>query len=293
MRDEREAGVREADRAWRLLAELAARAPGAVRLAPGADDAEVAAWGVPLPHEVRHLVGRVRSIRIGDLEEYRLAPERGLHPGGWAVGPPGTAHLLHESGGDTLFVDVDGDTGAWGRVFAATGVFLDTWAYVAPSLVDWVTLLARAGLAALDRMAPVAGRESGPGPVSLPERADEMVPEHAAVLERLAETSHVFSYRPDVRGTPVGRARPEADPELAAVLTGLPDDALVVDLREVAHPATLHLPCPPGLRGHVEFQRRAGGRFAVGLPRTGQTSRSTTTGAWSEAPLPLRSSRST
>lgn len=30
-----------------------------------------------------------------------------------------------------------------------------------------------------------------------------------------------------------------------------------------------------------------------GLRRTGQTSRSTTTGAWSEAPLPLRSSRST
>jgi len=29
------------------------------------------------------------------------------------------------------------------------------------------------------------------------------------------------------------------------------------------------------------------------LGRSGQTSRSTTTGAWSEAPLPLRSSRST
>ncbi|MEU1540160.1 hypothetical protein ABZ461_18950 [Actinacidiphila glaucinigra] len=293
MRDEREARVRAADRAWRLLEELAARAPGTVRLAPGADDPEVAAWGVPLPHEVRHLVGRVKSIRIGGLEEYRLAPERGLHPGGWAVGPPGTAHLLHESGGDTLFVDVDENTGAWGRVFAATGVFLDTWAYVAPSLVDWVTLLARAGLAALASRAPEAGREPGPGPASVPDGADGTLPEHAAVLERLAETSHVFSYRPDLRGTPVGRARPEADPELAAVLTGLPDDALVVDLRDVAHPATLHLPCPPGLRGYVEFQRRAGGRFAVGLPRTGQTSRSTTTGAWSEAPLPLRSSRST
>ncbi|MFE0629541.1 hypothetical protein ACFW3D_21585 [Streptomyces sp. NPDC058864] len=287
MQDEREAGARAADRAWRLLEELAARAPGTVRLAPGADDAEIAAWGVPLPEEVRHLVGRVRSIRIGGLEEYRLAPERGLHPGGWAVGPPGSAHLLHESGGDTLFVDVDVDegTGTWGRVFAATGVFRDTWAYVAPSLVDWVTLLARAGLAALEHVAP----EHGPEPVP----ADGTVADHAAVLERLAETSHVFSYRPDLRGTPVRQARPEADPELAAVLTGLPDDALVVDLREVAHPATLHLPCPPGLRGYVEFQRRAGGRFAVGLPRTGQTSRSTTTGAWSEAPLPLRSSRST
>ncbi|MFF7216692.1 hypothetical protein ACFZAU_40230 [Streptomyces sp. NPDC008238] len=285
MRDEREAGGRAADRAWRLLEELAARAPGTVRLATGAQDAEIAAWGVPLPGEVRRLVGRVRSIRIGGLEEYRLAPERGLHPGGWAVGPPGSAHLLHESGGDTLFVDVDGGTGAWGRVFAATGVFPDTWAYVAPSLVDWVTLLARAGLAALERLAP----DAEPGAA----RADGSVPDHAAVLERLAETSNVFSYRPDLRGTPVGQARPAADPELAAVLTGLPDDALVVDLREVAHPATLHLPCPPGLRGHVEFQRRAGGRFALGLPRTGQTSRSTTTGAWSEAPLPLRSSRST
>lgn len=39
----------------------------------------------------------------------------------------------------------------------------------------------------------------------------------------------------------------------------------------------------------------AQGRRALrgGPPRTGQTSRSTTTGAWSEAPLPLRSSRST
>ncbi|WP_431945017.1 hypothetical protein [Actinacidiphila sp. bgisy167] len=289
MRDEREAGTRAADRAWRLLEELGARAPGTVRLAPGADDAEIAAWGVPLPHEVRHLVGRVRSIRLGGLEEYWLGPERGLHPGGWAVGPAGSAHLLHESGGDTLFVDVDEVTGAWGRVFAATGVFLDTWAYVAPSLVDWVTRLARAGLAALDRTAP------RPGPEGMAGAAD-----HTVVLERLAETTHVFSYRPDLRGTPVGHARPGADPELAAALAGLPDDAVVVDLREVAHPATLHLPGPPGLRGHVEFRRRAGGRFAVGLPVgarwTGQaagTSRSTTTGAWSDAPLPLRSSRST
>ncbi|MEU4092393.1 hypothetical protein [Streptomyces sp. NPDC026673] len=281
MRDEREAAARAADRAWRLLEELAERAPETVRLSPGADDAEVAAWGVPLPGDVRQLVGRVRSIRIGGLEEYRLAPERGLNPGGWAVGPPGSAHLLHESDGDALFVDVDTGTGAWGRVFAATGVFQDTWAYVAPSLVDWVTMLAGAGLAALER------------PGTEPEPADGTGPDRTGVLERLAETSHVFSYRPDLRGTPVGRARPGADPELAGVLAGLPDEAVVVDLREVQHPVTLHLPCPPGLRGYVEFQRRVGGRFAVGLPRTGQTSRSTTTGAWSEAPLPLRSSRST
>lgn len=282
MCDERVAALRTADRAWRLLEELAERAPGAVRLTPGAGEGEIGGWGVPLPPEVRRLVGRVRAVRIGGREEYRLAPERGLATGGWAVGPPGSAHLLYETSEDTLFVDVDADTGAWGRVFAATGVFQETWAYVAPSLVSWLTTLACAGLAALEH----AGTEGPDG--------DNPPADNATVLERLAETSHVVSYRPDLRGTPVGEARSGADPELAAVLTGLPDEALVVDLREVAAPATLHLPCPPGRPGGwVEFQRRHGGRFAVGMPRRAQTSRSTTTGAWSEAPLPLRSSRST
>lgn len=267
-----------ADRAWRMLAELAERAPRAMQLAPGAGEDEIAAWGVPLPEDVRQLVRRVRGFRVGAPEEaavYRLAPERGLTPGGWSIGPPGSAHLLHEAGGNALFVDVDSASGAWGRVFAATADFRETWAYVAPSLVDWVTGLARAALGA--------------------------APDEEPVLERLAEAAHVFSYRPDLRGVPVLQARPGADPELAAVLAGLPDEALVVDLREVAAPATLHLPSPPGLRGgHIEFQRRLGGRFAVGFPRTpagrpgpGQRVRSTTTGAWSEAPLPLRASRST
>ncbi|MFJ4849997.1 MULTISPECIES: hypothetical protein [unclassified Streptomyces] len=281
MSDEREAALRTADRAWRLLEELAERAPGAVRLTPGAGEREIDGWGVPLPPEARRLVGRVRAVRIGGREEYRFAPEQGLTAGGWAVGPPGSAHLLHEAGQDTLFVDVDAVTGAWGRVFAATGVFQETWAYVAPSLVSWVTALARAGLAALERTGAQGTDGRGPS-------------DDAGVLERLAEASHVVSYRPDLRGTPAGEARQGADPELAAVLAGLPDEAPVVDLREVAAPVTLHLPCPPGLPGGwVEFQRRHGGRFAVGMPRSPQTSRSTTTGAWSEAPLPLRSSRST
>jgi hypothetical protein len=262
MRDEhheREA----ADRAWRLLAQLADRAPGVVRLASGATDAEIDAWGVPLPAGVRQLARRVRAFRIAESEEYRLAPERGLASGGWATGPPGSAHLIHEAGGDALFVDVDCTTGAWGRVFAASaaGVFHETWAYAAPSLVAWVSALARAGLAAL-------------------RAADD----EGLLLERLTEASHVMSYRPDLRGTPVPQARAGSDagsdPELASVLAGLPDDALVVDLREVRAPATLHLPCPPALRGgYVEFQRRVGGRFAVGFPRPAQTSRSTTTGA--------------
>ncbi|MFF3560750.1 hypothetical protein ACFYXS_12020 [Streptomyces sp. NPDC002574] len=282
MSDEREAALRTADRAWRLLEELAERAPGAVRLTPGAGEGEIDGWGVSLPPEVRRLVGRVRAVRIGGQEEYQLAPERGLATGGWAVGPPGSAHLLHEAGEDTLFVDVDAGTGAWGRVFAATGVFQETWAYVAPSLVAWVTALACAGLAALERTGAQILEGQGPS-------AD-----NATVLERLAETSHVVSYRPDLHGVPVAAARRGADPELAAALAGLPDEALVVDLREVAAPATFHLPCPPGSPGGwMEFQRRHGGRFAVGMPRSAQTSRSTTTGAWSEAPLPLRSSRST
>ncbi|WP_405720955.1 hypothetical protein OG607_08925 [Streptomyces sp. NBC_01537] len=254
-----------ADRAVALLAELAGRAPRVVRLGPGATDAEIDGWGVPLPDGVRRLVRAVRAFRIGaarDGEWYSLAPERGLASGGWATGPPGSAHVVHEAGGDLLFVDVDGTSRAWGPVFAATGVFHETWAYAAPSLVAWVTGLARAGLAAV--------------------RAND---DDEALLERLAEASRVVSYRPDLHGTPVPQARAGAgaDPELASVLAALPDDALVVDLRDVPAPVTLHLPCPPALRGgHVEFQRRAGGRFAIGYPRTplgAQTSRSTTTGA--------------
>jgi hypothetical protein len=246
MRDER----RRADRAWRLLAELAERAPLAVRLLPGAGRDEIDGWGVPLPDDIRHLIGRTRALWIGGPAEeslYRLAPEGGLAPGGWAIGPPGSVHLVQQSGGDALFVDVDEVTGEWGRLFAATGHFHETWAYVASSLLDWVTGLARAGLHVLDAA----------------EAAD-----HDVLLERLGEAAHVFSYRPDLHGTPVPQARADADPELAAVLATLPDEAVVIDLREVAAPVTLHLPCPPGLRGgYVEFQRRAGGRFAVGLPR--------------------------
>lgn len=275
MTDERH-GQREretAERAWLLLTELAGRAPGVVRLRPGATDAEIDDWGVPLPEGVRRLVRRVRAFRVGDGEVYRLAPELGLASGGWATGPPGSAHVVHEGGGDALFVDVDCTSRGWGPVFAATGVFHETWAYVAPSLVDWVTTLARAGLTAV--------------------QAND---DPEALLERLAEASHVVSYRPDLRGTPVPQARAgtdaRADPELASVLAALPDDALVVDLRGVPAPATLHLPCPPALRGgHMEFQRRVGGRYAIGFPRTSrapqrpqtpqtpQTSRSTTTGA--------------
>lgn len=225
---------------------------------------------MPLPADVRQLVCRVRSFRITgvtDSEVYTLAPEHGLASGGWATGPPGSAHLVHDAHGDALFVDVDAASGAWGRVFAATGVFHETWAYVAPSLVAWVTGLARAGLAAVRTAGgtpgDAGGRRTGTGTGR--DTDDE------ALLERLAEASHVVSYRPDLRGTPVPLARAHAeagaDQELAAVLSALPDEALVVDLREVRAPATMHLPCPPALRGgHVEFQRRVGGRFAVGFP---------------------------
>lgn len=245
MRHERE----RAELAWRLLSELAERAPYAVRLLPGADREEIDGWGVPLPGDVRRLVERTRAFGIGGTdgaEMYRLAPENGLCRGGWAVGPPGSAHLVHQAGEDALFVDVDSVTGVWGRLFAATGHFQETWAYVAPSLVDWVTGLARAGLSGLD------------------------TGDAEALLERLGEVAHVVSYRPDLHGTPVVRARADAgtDPEFAAVLAVLPDEALVVDLRGVTAPVTLHLPCPADLRGgYVEFQRRAGGRFAVGVPR--------------------------
>lgn len=245
MRDEQE----RADLAWRLLSELAHKAPEAVRILPGADQDEVAGWGVPLPAGIRRLIERTRGFGIGgadSAEFYRLAPEHGLSAGGWAVGPPGSAHLVHQAGGDALFVDVDATTGEWGRLFAATGHFAETWAYVAPSLSDWIAGLARAGLSML-----------GTG-------------DEEALLERLGEAAHVVSYRPDLLGTPVLRARARAggDPELAGVLAALPDEALVVDLREVAAPVTLHLPCPTGLRGgYIEFQRRRGGRFAVGFPR--------------------------
>lgn len=218
------------------LGELARRLPDVFTAEPGATDAELTAAEPTLPDDIRAVLRFTTGLRIGTRAKLVLDPARGALGSEWMWGPGDTARVVLQLGtGDTFFVDRDPATGAWGAVFSQSADFFDAWVYCARSLPEFLVGYARDAL---------ANAEAGAGDFDIRFPC-------AAVWKQHAKTV----------GTPVAELRGRVDPDIAEALAGLPDGAVLTDLRGLEPPVLMDM------RGEGEFQRHGAERlFAVVLP---------------------------
>ncbi|WP_406193747.1 hypothetical protein OH807_03505 [Kitasatospora sp. NBC_01560] len=275
-----------------LLRRLAAASSGLVSLAPGIDDAAMDSWPVPVPEEIRVLFRAVGGVRFTvsrsavnghasyDQLDFAHPYNEGRYHGldtNWYVehaGGTGSHWFVHTDHGDGhTYVDVDAGTGAWGpvlRFWDAT----DT-VRIAPSLPAWVHQVADcasralaetsagAGTAGTDTTATVTGVtgiELGPDGEATPAAT-------RAFGSRFGEHWAALDDRPPTVGTlTVPEARAAADPVLREAAAGLPEDALLADLRAVTGPARVDFRLPVTCR----YARRAGGGVLIATPWDGE-----------------------
>ncbi|MEU6238304.1 hypothetical protein [Kitasatospora sp. NPDC047058] len=261
----------------RLLQRLAEESSGLITLDAGIDDARMDGWPVPVPEDVRVLLRAVggvrvmvsRSVQNGHTSYEHLDFAHPYNAGRYAgcdtswyldhAGGTGSHWFLYTDHGDGhTYVDVDRATGAWGPVFQ----FWDGTDTVrmAPSLPAWLDGLAdcarRAfadtGTAATDPDTAAAPDPAGPDPATV-DAFGRSFGEHWWDLDRHATT---------VAPVTAPEARAAADPVLREAAAGLPDDALLADLRPVTGPARVDFP----LAYPCRYTRHSGGAVLIAVP---------------------------
>jgi len=218
------------------LRELEKRLPEFFALRPGAADDELTAAEPSLPDDIRDILRVTTGVQAGEYEELELHPRDSAIGSEWSWGPGETARVfLQLPTGDTFFVDRDPVSGAWGAVFSQSADFFNTWVYCARSLPEFLVRYARDALAN-------AEADAGDYEIRFP-------------------CESVWELRESVAGTAVGELRGTDDPDLAEAISGLPDDAVLADLRGLEPPVMMDL------RHEGDFQRHGRERlFAVAYP---------------------------
>ncbi|MFF8104007.1 hypothetical protein ACF07S_30555 [Streptomyces sp. NPDC016640] len=232
------------------LRELGRRLPDLFTLEPGVTDAGPNGAGPRLPDDMRTLLRAVSAVHTAAGDRLHLDPRESRAERRWMRGPGEESRvLLSLATGDHFFVDVHPGTGAWGAVFSRSADFSGTYAYCARSLPEFLVDYAREALALADRV-----------------RADpDAYDRDEAEFDIQFPCEAVWHLGVEVSGMPVAELRGTDDPDLAAVIAGLPDTASLVDLRTVEPPALMEL---RPTDGEQEVFMRFGPerQFAVAVP---------------------------
>ncbi|MFC9228956.1 hypothetical protein ACFTZI_08325 [Streptomyces decoyicus] len=236
---------------------------GLVELEPGIDDARMDSWPVPVPAEIRVLFRSIGGIRItvrrsvvnghtsAEHVDFTEAFNNGEYLGhdvSWYLehaGGRGSHWFVYLDHGDGHFyVDVDRETGAWGPVFQFWDA-TDT-RRLALSLPDW---LQRLGDCVHQAVAEAGTADTNAFGTAFTDRWCEPTGDAVPVAP--------------IRATD---ARSSDDPVLRDAAAGLPDDALLADLRPVAGVAEVLFDLPVSCR----YARRDGGAVLTAVQWDGE-----------------------
>lgn len=249
-------------RAVAELRELAAGFPDFVVLAAGRTDAELDAWPVPVPEDVRAVLREIGGVTVTGLPaldllpwEPELAVDPELHR---MLGGDGTywplARVRYGRGHALVQARIDPVTGQWGYVVSVPSETTKLREYPEVKLVAEslpALLLAYAGRA---RRAAAAGTNGAP---CVPGDGGWLFPNTG---------------EPWPRPAPVAEWAGSADPLLAATAAGLPEGTHAADLREVPVPSDLCFHRARGWPYSARLDRLhfpAGGRLAAAVPLRG------------------------
>ncbi|MFD0279616.1 hypothetical protein ACFVHB_37790 [Kitasatospora sp. NPDC127111] len=277
----------DADGTVRLLRELAEESSGLITLDPGIDDGRMDGWPVPVPEDVRVLLRAVggvrvmvsRSVQNGHTSYEHLDFAHPYNEGRYAgcdtswyldhAGGTGSHWFLYTDHGDGhTYVDVDRATGAWGPVFQ----FWDATDTVraAPSLPAWLDRFADCARRALAGTATTHPHTAADTVTAATETATGPAGPDAATVNAFGRRFGDHWWDLDRNATAVApvtaaEARAAADPVLREAAAGLPDDALLADLRAVTGPARVDFPLPYPCR----YARHSGGAVLSATPWDG------------------------
>lgn len=223
---------------------VAERSEGRLMLSPGVTDERMDAWPVPVPAAVRAL--------LRETGGFTLTPSRDPvdfdHPLNSATGfrregPVGTHWIIWDDGSCNIhYVDVDPETGSWGRVFSS---WEDESAKLeASDLAGWIGSHLDAVESALTELA----------------EADEDDDLEQLFLDEFWDA---LPSKPKVLDIPVPQARLSPDPLVADIACGLPESARLADLRACADTGFVPF---DGLPGPVMYQRFHEGTFLAAIP---------------------------
>lgn len=249
------------------LHRLAAASHGLVVLDPGLDDAAMDGWPVPVPEGIRVLLRSVGGVRVTVSRSVTDGRESHEHVDldhpynhgryhGYDVtwyqehaGGAGSHWFLYTDHGDGHFyVDVDRDTGAWGPVFQFWDA-TDT-ERLAPSLPAWLQEFA-------DRLEEALAHPDAAGGDDVRAFGRRFTDCWPTGEERAAEVGQVT----------VAEALADGDELLRAAAAGLPEDAVLADLRPVTGRASVVFDLPAAT---CRYARRAGGAVLVAVPWDGE-----------------------
>ncbi|MGW7441314.1 hypothetical protein [Streptomyces sp. NPDC054849] len=221
----------------RLLA-LAARVPFDPAVQPGATVADFDRWPVPVPAEVRELLGRLGGFVVPPVQfvltgHPRQGRDYGLPQPHWLV--------TDDGGGGVTWVDIEAD-GRWGQVlmqYREGGLHVE-----ADSLPHWLDRL----IGTAEGLVDETGFEDGVQPY-----ADDFWD-----LLQLNGPDLPLHPATELRG------RPGTDPVVAGLAARVPDGALIADLRGAL----------PGSRARFDralrryrLERAVGGAVFAAVPR--------------------------
>jgi hypothetical protein len=204
------------------LAALAAGSGGQVELAPPLSGQEISSWATSVPDDFRALLERTSGFTVGGhphVFDFNL-PDNHVPVVNeyWPLQDESASWILHSDGSaTTYYVDVDPESGAWGRVFS---FWEEPYArLVAPDFLTWIDNLVTGVRLTLEAAQP--GTDLRRAFSEWLYGADDSLSRHPLdVVEPL----------------PVATARTSGDPRLAEVAAGLPGDAFLADLRTAAYP---------------------------------------------------------
>lgn len=204
------------------LEALAADSGGQVELAPPVSGEEISSWTTNVPDDFRAFLERTAGFTVGGrphVFDFNL-PDNHVPVVNeyWPLQDESASWILHSDGSaTTYYVDVDPESGAWGRVFS---FWEEPYArLVAPDVLTWVDNLVTGMRLAL-------------------EAAQSEIDLRRAFSEWLYGAENSLSRHPSavVEPLPVATARTSNDTRLAETAAGLPDDAFLADLRAAAYP---------------------------------------------------------
>ncbi|MGV9413557.1 hypothetical protein ACWDOP_26960 [Nocardia sp. NPDC003693] len=256
------AAMERAEHAVARLRAAAAAATGAVRLEPGLPDEVIDAWPVPVPAEIRVLAREIGAVWFDEYDPITFSHKENSEPAYCRAGDPGTWWALHDnSSADTYYVDIDPETGAWGRVFSHWED--NSSLLIAPTLTDWFLSLADG----IELATRVSGGERVEHLAYDLDDDDLADLDFETVFRDWFQRNSEYILAEDEPSLPsllASEARYYPDPDLAAAAEFLPEGAVLCDLRDPAYPT--HISFFEMRGGTATYRRLRGGTFLAAIP---------------------------